>query len=125
MKGSHVFDHVGLRVKDLERSAPLYKAMLAPLGYVAGSSGESYAGFGPKGSPALWLHLEKNAKAAGAHVALRAAERAAVDRFHAAGVKAGAKDNGAPGLRTDYAPNYYAAFLIDFDGNNIEAVCMA
>ncbi len=59
-----------------------------------------------------------------AHVALRAASRAAVDRFHAAGLKAGAKDNGAPGLRTDYAPDYYAAFLLDADGNNVEAVCM-
>lgn len=119
-----MFDHIGLRVKDLGASARLYKAMLAPLGHVAGASGESYAGFGPKGAPALWLYLEENAKNAGAHVALRAVERAAVDRFHAAGLKAGAKDNGAPGLRNDYAPNYYGAFLIDFDGNNVEAVCM-
>lgn len=117
-----MFDHVGLRVKDLEAAAPLYAAMLAPLGHVAGARGEGYAGFGPNGKPALWLHLDK--KGGGAHVALSAESRAAVDRFHAAGLKAGAKDNGAPGLRTDYAPNYYAAFLLDADGNNVEAVCM-
>jgi catechol 2,3-dioxygenase-like lactoylglutathione lyase family enzyme len=118
-----MFDHIGLRVKDLDKSARLYAAMLAPLGYVPGARGEGYAGFGDEGRPALWLHLDK--KGGGAHVALKAASRAAVDRFFAEGKKAGAKDNGAPGLRTDYAPNYYAAFLVDLDGNNVEAVCMA
>lgn len=118
-----MFDHIGLRVKDLDASVRLYRAMLAPLGHVPGARDASYAGFGPDGAPALWLHLSKNSKN-GAHVALRAADRAAVDRFHAAGIKAGAKDNGAPGLRTDYSPNYYGAFLIDLDGNNVEAVCM-
>ena len=117
-----MFDHVGLRVKDLDAAARLYAAMLAPLGHVPGARGESYAGFGPKGKPALWLHLDR--KGGGAHVALRAESREAVDRFHAAGLKAGARDNGAPGLRTDYAPNYYAAFLLDAEGNNVEAVCM-
>ena len=115
-----MFDHVGLRVKNLEAAARLYAAMLAPLGHVPGASGKEYAGFGPKGRPALWLHLDK--KGGGAHVALRAESRAAVDRFHVAGLKAGAQDNGAPGLRTDYAPEYYAAFLLDADGNNVEAV---
>jgi catechol 2,3-dioxygenase-like lactoylglutathione lyase family enzyme len=117
-----MFDHIGLRVKDLEAAARLYAAMLAPLGHVAGASGKEYAGFGPQDAPALWLHRDK--RGGGAHVALRAASREAVDRFHAAGLQAGAKDNGAPGLRTDYAPNYYAAFLLDADGNNVEAVCM-
>lgn len=117
-----MFDHVGLRVKDLEAAARLYAAMLAPLGHVPGASGEGYAGFGPKGAPALWLH--RDGKGGGAHVALRAESRAAVDAFHAAGLKAGARDNGAPGLRKDYAPSYYAAFLLDADGNNVEAVCM-
>lgn len=116
-----MFDHIGLRVKDLEAAAGLYAAVLAPLGYVAGPSGEGYAGFGPKGAPALWLHLD--AKGGGAHVALGAPGRAAVEAFHAAGLKVGAKDNGAPGLRAEYGPNYYAAFLVDLDGNNIEAVC--
>jgi catechol 2,3-dioxygenase-like lactoylglutathione lyase family enzyme len=117
-----MFDHLGLRVKDLERSARLYAAMLAPLGHVAGARDTTYAGFGPKDKPALWLHHE--AKAGGAHVALRASDRAAVDAFYKAGLEAGAKDNGAPGVRSDYGPTYYAAFLMDFDGNNIEAVCM-
>ena len=119
-----MFDHIGLRVKDLDASVRLYTAMLAPLGHVPGARDASYAGFGPKGAPALWLHFDKNSKSMGAHVALRAADRAAVERFHAEGLKAGAKDNGAPGLRADYAPNYYGAFLIDLDGNNVEAVCM-
>ncbi len=117
-----MFDHIGLRVKDLDASARLYAAMLAPLGHVPGARDKTYAGFGPKDASALWLHLAK--KSGGAHVALRAHDRAAVNRFHAAGLKAGAKDNGAPGVRTDYGPKYYAAFLIDFDGNNVEAVCM-
>jgi len=117
-----MFDHIGLRVKDLKAASRLYEAMLAPLGHVAGSSGDSYAGFGPKDKPALWLHLDN--RTAGAHVALRAPSREAVDRFHAAGLKAGARDNGAPGVRSDYGPSYYAAFLLDADGNNVEAVCM-
>ena len=117
-----MYDHIGLRVKNLEAAKKLYAAMLAPLGHVPGSSGEGYAGFGPKGAPALWLHGTKNG--GGAHVALCAKSAKEVDQFHAAGLKAGAKDNGAPGLRTDYAPNYYAAFLLDPDGNNVEAVCM-
>src|SRR5262245_37927380 len=118
-----MFDHIGLRVKDLDESAKLYAAMLAPLGHVPGPTGDGYAGFGPKGRSPLWLHKDK--RGGGGHVALKAPDRAAVDRFHAEGVKAGAKDNGKPGLRTDYAPNYYAAFLVDLDGNNVEAVCMA
>lgn len=118
-----MFDHIGLRVKDLDRAVALYAAMLAPLGHVPGVRGESYAGFGPKGTPALWLHASE--EKAGCHVALKASNRTAVDRFFEEGRKAGAKDNGKPGLRTDYAPNYYAAFLVDADGNNIEAVCMA
>jgi len=117
-----MFDHVGLRVKDLEAALDLYEAMLAPLGHVAGARGETYAGFGPEGAPALWLHLD--AKGGGAHVALRAENREAVKSFYAAGLKAGARDNGARGLRAEYASNYYAAFLLDPDGNNVEAVCM-
>jgi catechol 2,3-dioxygenase-like lactoylglutathione lyase family enzyme len=120
-----MFDHIGLRVRDLAAASQLYKAMLAPLGQVPGAQGATYAGFGPQGRPALWLHLEKDPKKrGGSHVALKAPSRAAVERFHAEGLKAGAKDHGAPGLRVDYAPNYYAAFLLDADGNNVEAVFM-
>lgn len=118
-----MFDHIGIRVRNLDAAARLYAAMLAPLGHVAGSAGDGYAGFGPKGRPSLWLHLSENTNN-GCHVALRAESREAVERFYAEGLKAGARDNGRPGVRTDYAPNYYAAFLLDADGNNIEAVCM-
>ena len=117
-----MFAHIGLRVKDLGRAARLYEAMLAPLGHVPGARDKTYAGFGPGDHPALWLHADRNG--GGAHVALKAQSRAAVDEFYQQGLKAGAKDNGKPGLRADYAPNYYAAFLIDLDGNNVEAVCM-
>lgn len=117
-----MYDHIGLRVKDLNAAARLYEAVLAPLGFIKGPAGEGYAGFGPKDAPALWLHADSG-KNHGAHVCFSAPDRAAVDRFHAEGLKAGAKDNGKPGVRKDYSPSYYAAFLIDADGNNIEAVC--
>ncbi|WP_431854793.1 VOC family protein [Azospirillum sp.] len=116
-----MYDHVGLHVTDLAVSVRFYTAVLEPLGHVIGSSDESGAGFGPPGEPALWLYPARAATRA--HVAFRADNRAAVDRFHAAGLDAGGRDNGAPGLRTDYSPTYYAAFLIDPDGNNVEAVC--
>lgn len=115
-----MYDHIGLRVKDLKASTRLYAAALAPLGYVLCSEDASAAGFGPAGAPGLWLHADKNG--GGAHVALIAPKRAAVDAFHKAGLAAGARDSGPPGLRTDYSPTYYAAFLVDLDGNNIEAV---
>jgi catechol 2,3-dioxygenase-like lactoylglutathione lyase family enzyme len=115
-----MYDHIGLRVKDLKAAVSFYKATLQPLGYVLDDSG---TGFGPKGAPALWLHAGGKA-GGGTHVAFRAADRATIDRFHAAGLGAGGRDNGKPGLRTDYSPSYYAAFLIDPDGNNVEAVCL-
>ena len=120
-----MYDHLGLHVKDLKASVRFYGAALGALGHVVASQEDSYAGIGPKGEPGLWLY-KANGKGAGAkaHVAFRAASRAAVDRFHAEGLKAGGKDNGTPGLRTDYSPTYYAAFLIDPDGNNVEAVCL-
>lgn len=117
-----MYDHVGLRVKDLKASARLYAAVLAPLGHTAGFEDAASAGFGPKGAPSFWLVRDK--AGGGTHVAFRAEDRASVNRFHAAGVEAGARDNGAPGLRKDYGPSYYAAFLVDFDGNNVEAVCL-
>lgn len=118
-----MYDHVGVRVKDLDKAASFYERLLAPLGFIA-TRGEGYAGFGPKGAPAFWLHRKASPQGIGCHVAFRAKDREAVDRFHAAGVKAGGRDNGAPGLRVDYAPNYYGAFILDADGNNLEAVCM-
>jgi catechol 2,3-dioxygenase-like lactoylglutathione lyase family enzyme len=117
-----VYDHIGLRVKDLDASVRFYQAALAPLGHVLCSRDDSGAGFGPAGEPALWLY--PGAAGSAAHVAFRAGDRAAVDRFHAAGVDAGGRDHGRPGLRADYSPTYYAAFLVDPDGNNVEAVCL-
>jgi catechol 2,3-dioxygenase-like lactoylglutathione lyase family enzyme len=119
-----MYDHIGLRVKDLETSVRFYTATLAGLGHVLGPRDDSYAGFGPPGAPALWLHAANRSAGSGAHVAFRAPDRAAVDRFHKDGLAAGGRDNGPPGVRADYSPTYYAAFLIDPDGNNIEAVCL-
>jgi catechol 2,3-dioxygenase-like lactoylglutathione lyase family enzyme len=119
-----MYDHIGLQVKDLDASVRFYKAALAPLGHRLCSQDESGAGLGPPDAPALWLYPAGNAAHPAVHVALHAADRKAVDRFHAAGVEAGGRDNGRPGLRRDYGPHYYAAFLLDPDGNNIEAVCL-
>jgi len=119
-----MYDHIGLRVKDLKAAARFYGTVLAPLGLVAGSSGDGYAGFGPKDAPALWLVPREGAPGPGVHVAFRARDRRAVDGFHHAGLEAGGRDNGKPGLRADYGPKYYAAFLVDPDGNNVEAVCL-
>ena len=119
-----MYDHIGLKVKDLEASVRFYGAALAPLGHVLGSSDASYAGLGPAGEPALWLYADRSGGKASSHVAFRAVNREGVDRFYAEGLKAGGRDNGKPGMRTDYSPRYYAAFLIDPDGNNVEAVCL-
>ena len=117
-----MYDHIGLKVKDVAASARFYKAALAPLGHVPDAGG---SGFGPQGAPALWLYEARDARPVATHVAFRAASRAAVDRFHREGLKAGGRDNGHSGLRADYSPSYYAAFLLDPDGNNVEAVCLA
>jgi catechol 2,3-dioxygenase-like lactoylglutathione lyase family enzyme len=117
-----MYDHIGLKVKDVGAAVRFYEAALASLGHVLCSRDETGAGFGPPDAPALWLY--KGAPGAGVHVAFRAADRSAVDRFHANGQKAGGRDNGRPGFRTDYSPTYYAAFLLDPDGNNVEAVWM-
>ncbi|MGH6937469.1 VOC family protein [Hypericibacter sp.] len=119
-----MYDHVGLKVKDVEASARFYKAALTPLGYGLVSQDASGAGFGPPDAPALWLQRADSGKSGGTHVALSAADHAAVDRFYKEGMKAGGRDNGKPGPRPDYSPTYYAAFMIDPDGNNIEAVCL-
>jgi catechol 2,3-dioxygenase-like lactoylglutathione lyase family enzyme len=120
-----MYDHIGLRVTDIDRSTRFYEATLGALGHVLCFRDETGAGFGPAGKPAFWLHRVDGRVAAGVHVAFRAPDHGAVDRFHAAGLQADGCDNGPPGLRADYGPTYYAAFLTDPDGNNIEAVCLA
>jgi catechol 2,3-dioxygenase-like lactoylglutathione lyase family enzyme len=118
-----MYDHIGLKVGNLDASVRFYTAALAPLGYILCSKDKDGAGFGPKGEPALWLYAHKGPAAVGAHIAFRAKDHDAIGKFHAEGIKAGGRDNGGAGPRADYSPTYYAAFLIDPDGNNVEAVC--
>jgi catechol 2,3-dioxygenase-like lactoylglutathione lyase family enzyme len=118
-----MFDHIGIAVADFPKSVRFYKAALEPLGYRLEYHDEksASAGFGKTGAPQLWLNA--GAKPSSVHFAVSAADRKAVDRFHAAALKAGGRDNGPPGLRPDYGATYYAAFVHDPDGNNLEAVC--
>lgn len=116
-----MYDHIGLKVKALDKAARFYEAALAPLGLTLLYSDETWRGFGRK---APGLFLSQGAAGQGVHIAFSATSRTAVDRFHEAGLEAGGHDNGKPGIRADYGPSYYAAFLIDPDGNNVEAVCL-
>jgi catechol 2,3-dioxygenase-like lactoylglutathione lyase family enzyme len=120
-----VIDHLKLFVADLERSAGFYEQALAPLGYaVKLRHDELGVAFGRE-RPELWLAHRPELPTTVAHVALRADDRATVDAFHAAALAAGGTDNGGPGLRPQYHPSYYGAFVLDPDGNNLEAVCHA
>ena len=118
-----MYDHIGIKTGNLDASVRFYAAALAPLGYVLCSRDDSGAGFGPKGEPALWLYLHKGHRNEGAHIAFRAPDHGAIAKFHAEGIRAGGRDNGPAGPRADYSTTYHAAFLIDPDGNNVEAVC--
>lgn len=117
--------HISLGVTDLNRSAAFYDAALAALGYVRVWSDDTAIGYGPPGGgDKLAIKLREGAAAPGPgfHLALAAPDRAAVDRFHEAALRHGGHDNGTPGLRPHYGPDYYAAFVIDPDGHHIEAV---
>lgn len=94
-----MYDHVGLKVKDMDASVRFYTAALKAFGHVLCSRDDSGAGFGPPGEPALWLYPFKGSAGPGTHVAFRASDRSTVDRFHRDGLKAGGRDHGAPGLR--------------------------
>jgi catechol 2,3-dioxygenase-like lactoylglutathione lyase family enzyme len=118
-----MIDHLTLTVRDIQRSKAFYRAALAPLGCDVRMEFEQMCGIGPKGKPAFWLK-QGEPPTQPMHIAF-VADRGGVDGFHAAALAAGASDNGAPGLRLDYHPHYYAAFVIDPDGHNLEAVCHA
>ena len=121
-----MFDHVSIGVSDIARSKKFYDAALKPLGYSRLSDGETSLGYGEEGV-ALWLgRTDKPVKAdtgSGLHFCFSAKDRGAVDAFHAAALKAGGRDNGKPGVRADYSPDYYAAFVVDPDGYRLEAYC--
>ncbi|HET7567037.1 MAG TPA: VOC family protein [Gaiellaceae bacterium] len=119
-----VFDHVGLNVGDYAASRAFYEQALAPLGYSIVMDFPEWraCGFGVESKPGFWIS-QREPVGTGAHVAFHCEERAAVDAFHAAALAAGGADNGAPGVREHYHPSYYGAFVLDPDGNNVEAVC--
>lgn len=124
-----MLDHTGFAVTDFERSKAFYTRALAPLSIALlvevtaeQTGGGAHAGFGADSKPFFWIG--DGGRAAGpVHVAFTAQSRAGVDAFYRAGMDAGGRDNGGPGLRPHYHPNYYGAFVLDLDGNNIEAVC--
>ncbi|KKC27918.1 VOC family protein [Sphingomonas sp. SRS2] len=127
-----VIDHIELPVADAEASRRFYEAALEPLGLslvvsigpARTAHGGARLGFGRGGYPSLWFH-EENGSRLPVHVAFSAGERKAVDAFYEAALTQGGSDNGAPGIPERYHPNYYAAYVLDPDGNNIEAVCQA
>ena len=117
-----MIDHFTIKVSDYKRSREFYLRALAPLGYQAVMEFQGMGGFGAKGKPDLWLSQDApNVRPA--HFAFAAPDRKAVDAFYAAAMSSGARDNGPPGIRKDYHPNYYGAFVLDPDGHNVEAVC--
>jgi catechol 2,3-dioxygenase-like lactoylglutathione lyase family enzyme len=118
--------HLSIGARDIARARRFYDAALKPLGYTCLSSDESSLGYGAKAAE-YWINRTDHPVPAddcsGLHVCFTALDRNAVDAFHEAAMKAGGKDNGKPGLRAAYGPNYYAAFVVDPDGYRIEAWC--
>ena len=126
-----MIDHMGIGAKDFAASRRFYDAALATLGLGAvmevtpeQTGGYQGVGYGKDGKPVFWLSNDRP-RGEGVHVAFSAPNRAAVDAFHKAALEQGGRDNGAPGLRPHYHPNYYGAFVLDPDGVNVEAVCHA
>ena len=119
-----MFDHVGLNVRDYQASRAFYERALAPLGWRVVTAFDEWkgAGFGTADKPEFWV-FQREPYGTGTHVAFPAADRPTVDAFHDAALDAGGIDNGGPGIREQYHSTYYAAFVHDPDGNNIEAVC--
>jgi catechol 2,3-dioxygenase-like lactoylglutathione lyase family enzyme len=124
-----MIDHTGIVSSDFEKSRAFYEAALAPLGFTkvlefpaAVTGTTDVAGFGEAPKAEFWI-ARGTPNVPPIHVAFRVASRAIVDAFYRAALEAGGRDNGAPGLREHYHPNYYGAFVLDPDGHNIEAVC--
>ncbi|QIG47978.1 VOC family protein [Nordella sp. HKS 07] len=124
-----MLDHVGFAVTDYKTSKAFYEKALLPLGIglvmevtPEQTGGDAHAGFGEGRKPYFWIGTGAKPKG-GQHVAFAAADRKSVDAFYTAAIAAGGRDNGKPGLRPIYHPDYYGAFVLDPDGNNIEAVC--
>ena len=117
-----MFDHIGLGATDLAASKAFFLKALQPLGVGVVMEGPYGVGLGKPGKPSLWLSPATD-KPARLHIAITADTRAEVDAFYQAALAAGGSDNGPPGLRPHYHPNYYGAFVIGPDGHNIEAVC--
>lgn len=116
-----MIDHMTLHISDFVRSRDFYGKALASLGAREHmGDGQAYAGFGVD-KPSFWIGLGQVGEPT--HVAFAAPDRKTVDAFYAAAIAAGGRDNGGPGLRSHYHPNYYGAFVLDPDGHNIEAVC--
>ena len=117
-----MLDHVGIRVSDFEQSKRFFTEAISPLGYeLIMEPSVSTAGFGRRGKPDFWIGQGDRGQPV--HIAFAASDRASVDAFHEEALAAGGRDNGGPGLRLEYHQSYYAAFVFDPDGNNIEAVC--
>jgi catechol 2,3-dioxygenase-like lactoylglutathione lyase family enzyme len=121
-----MFDHVGLNVRDCDASRAFYERALAPLGYgiVLEFPDWKTVGFGSEGKPSFWIS-EREPYGTGTHIAFVCPDRATVEAFHEAALGAGGINNGPPGVREQYHPTYYGAFVHDPDGNNIEAVSHA
>jgi catechol 2,3-dioxygenase-like lactoylglutathione lyase family enzyme len=118
-----VIDHIGVGVRDFDESLDFYTRALAPLGLELVALDESdnrSAGFGIRGRDDFWIH--EGRPLGRAHLAFEGESREAVDAFHAAALAAGGRDNGPPGVRPAYSDTYYAAYVLDPNGNNIEAV---
>lgn len=122
LEGNKLLDHIEIMVSDVARRRRFYEAALAPLGFHILKDFGQAVGFGkPAARPQFFIAIGHSRGAP--HVAFAAANRAAVKAFYDAAIAAGGRDNGPPGLRPQYHPNYYGAFVFDPDGNNVEAVC--